>query len=92
MSPALELIAHIADIAVAAIFGLLTFSFGVFCWINLENSPELHPIWTGTFGLACILALMVTVRSLILLSYRAKPEKPRAESGNVKGRVERLRT
>lgn len=59
------LLKNLAELAVAAIFGILSFSFGVFFWIMLENNPMEHPIGTGLLGICFVVSLVLSLGCLL---------------------------
>jgi hypothetical protein len=62
----------LSRLIVAGIFGLLTFGFGVFFWIAMENHPAEHPVGTAVCGVAFILSPLTMVAALLSIASRTK--------------------
>lgn len=64
------MLANAAELVIAGLSAVVSLFFGVFFWINIENSPSLHPIWTASCGILFIGFGLFTVLLLITLKNR----------------------
>lgn len=72
------LLINLADLAIAAIFGVLAFGFGVFFWISVENHPAEHLIGTTICGIAFVVSLLMTLGILATTKWRVNRMVDRA--------------
>jgi hypothetical protein len=72
MATIIESAVILSRLIVAGIFGLLTFGFGVFFWITIENHPAEHPIGTAVCGVAFLVSALAMIAALLSVASRIK--------------------